>query len=133
MAAKLEDLPMYPKAVAFYRAVIAILDAPGLRRDRKLREQIADAADSILANMYEGFEQPTDAAFANYLFHSKASVAEVLGRLRLARLKHYITEEELLLRTNPGEELGRMLGGFIKYLKECDWKDRGRSWKDRDT
>jgi hypothetical protein len=25
-----------------------------------------------------------------------------------------------------GEEVGRMLGGWIKYLARCDFKDRGR-------
>jgi hypothetical protein len=24
-----------------------------------------------------------------------------------------------------GEELGRMLGGFIKYLRRSDWRNRG--------
>jgi hypothetical protein len=28
-----------------------------------------------------------------------------------------------------GEELMRMLGGWIAYLARCDWKDRGRHRK----
>jgi hypothetical protein len=46
MANKLEDLPIYHKAVAFWSAVNAILESPRLRKDRRLHEQIADANDS---------------------------------------------------------------------------------------
>jgi len=38
MANKLEDLPIYHKAVAFWSAVNAILESPRLRKDRRLHE-----------------------------------------------------------------------------------------------
>ena len=39
MAHKLEELPIYDKAEAFWGSVNATLDTPRLRRDRKLHEQ----------------------------------------------------------------------------------------------
>jgi four helix bundle protein len=126
MAKKLEELPIYQRAIEFCTAVIALLDRPGFRRDRGLHSQVADANDSITANMEEGFEQSTDAHFARYLFIAKSSLGEVLGRLRRARLKGYITQEELEARLHAGDELGRMLGGFIRYLSQSGFKDRGR-------
>ncbi len=108
MAHKLEELPIYHKAVAFWSAVNALLETPRLRRNRKLHEQISEANDSITANMVEGFEQGTDRAFANFLSYSKGSLAEQLAPF-----------------LGPGEELGKMLGGFIKYLRNCGWNDRG--------
>ena len=125
MANKLEELPIYHKAEAFWIAVNAILDRPRLRRDRKLHEQISEANDSITSNMVEGFEQGTDRAFAHFLTHSKASLAEVLKRLKQAYFKKHISKEELDERLPAGEELGKMLGGFIKYLRRSDWDDRG--------
>ena len=125
MAKKLEELPIYDKAVAFWSAVNAILESPRLRRDRDLHEQISDANDSITANMVEGFEQGTDRAFAHFLTHSKASLAEVLKRLKQAYFKKYMSEEELKPHLASGEELGKMLGGFIRYLRKSDWNDRG--------
>lgn len=125
MANKIEDLPIYHKAVAFWSAVNAILDSPRLRKDRRLHEQICNANDSITSNMVEGFEQGTDRAFANFLIHSKASLAEVLTRLKQAYFKKYISEEQLKPQLTNGEELGKMLGGFIKYLRRADWDDRG--------
>ena len=125
MANKIEDLPIYHKAVAFWSAVNAILDSPRLRKDRRLHEQIGNANDSITSNMVEGFEQGTDRAFAHFLTHSKSSLAEVLARLKQAYFKKYISEEELKPYLTNGEELAKMLGGFIKYLRRSDWDDRG--------
>ena len=116
---------MYHKAVAFWSAVNAILESPRLRKDRRLHEQIADANDSITSNIVEGFEQTTDRAFANFLTHSKASLAEVLARLKQAHFKKCISEDQLNPQLASGEELGKMLGGFIKYLRRTDWDDRG--------
>ena len=126
MANKIEDLRVYQKAMEFWVAVNALIERRGYWKDRKLRDQIVDANDSITANISEGFEQPTDAAFVQYLFHAKGSLAEVLSRLRTAHCKRYITDAELDERIHNGEELSRRLGAFIRYLDGCGWNDRGR-------
>ena len=59
--------------VAFCDAVDAILRRPEWRKDSDLREQIADANSSVTANMEEGFEQSSDAAFAVYVYRSMDS------------------------------------------------------------
>jgi four helix bundle protein len=126
MARSLEELPIYPKAVEFCVAVTALLDRPGFRKNCKLRDQIDNANDSILSNMSEGFEQPTDKAVEKYLFVAKGSAAEVLTRMATAQRKGCISAEEFARCKTMGDELQRMLGGWIKYLARCDWKDRGR-------
>jgi four helix bundle protein len=126
MAKTIEELPIFQRATEFWSAVNALLDRPGFARNRKLREQITEANDSITANMREGFEQPTDDAFNRYLFIAKGSLGVVLARLATARRKRCITPEELASRTAMGEELGRMLGGFIKYLARSGFKNRDR-------
>jgi four helix bundle protein len=125
VAHKLEELPIYLKAKEFWSAVNAILDRPRVRKDGDLHDQLSRASDSIPSNMVEGFEQGSDRAFANYLTYSKGSLAEALKWLKKAYFKKYITLDELETRLAAGEELGKMLGGFIKYLRRCDWKDRG--------
>jgi len=45
--------------------------------------------------------------------------------LKQAYFKKYISQEQLKLLLPSGEELGKMLGGFIKYLRRSDWNDRG--------
>jgi four helix bundle protein len=126
MVKTLEELLVHQKAIEFCRSINTILDRPALRRDRKLHEQINDANDSITANLSEGFEQSSDAAFASYVHHSKASAAEVLARLRQCQVKGYITDQELASRLKCGEELKRMMSALIRYLAGCNWRDRGR-------
>src|SRR5688572_24280130 len=126
MAHTLEELPLYLEVQKFWLATSAILTAPGLRKDHKLREQIESANDSIDANMKEGFEQPTDAAFANFVFTEKGSLAEVLTRSRQACEKGHITLQQVADLEALGKPLGKMMGGFIKYLHASGFTDRGR-------
>jgi four helix bundle protein len=132
MAKRLEELPVYSKVRAFEDAVDAILERPVCGRNRKLRDQIDSATESVLANMSEGFEQSTDAHLAKYLYTSKGSVAEAVDHLRRACRRRWITKAEYAQFAAMGAEIGRMLGGWINYLARCDFKDRGRRMKDRD-
>ena len=125
MAKKIGDLPIHSKVEEFWSAINAILDLPAVRKDSDLHSQISRANESVPSNMAEGFEQGTDRAFAHFLRYSKGSIAEILNRLRKAYYRRYITREQLDARVAQGEELEKMLGGFIKYLESCDWKDRG--------
>jgi four helix bundle protein len=125
MARKIEELPVYQRAVEFWIATTAILERPALRRDCRLWAQINDANDSILSNMKEGFELSTDNAFANLLGSAKGSCAEVVLRTEQAFRKRYLTREEYEERRQMGEEVQRMLGGFIKYLRRSAFRDRG--------
>jgi len=125
VARRLTELPVYARALAFGTAVSAIVRTPALRRDFKLTAQITTAADSISANIEEGFEQGTDKAFARYLNIAKGSLAETLGHLRRASGKGYLSPADLDPFVRDGDALGRMLGGFIKYLHHSDFKDRG--------
>jgi four helix bundle protein len=125
MANRLEDLPIYAHAVKFCDATNAILQRPALRRSRKLWNQLAEANDSILANMKEGFEQSSDDAFANMLTYSKGSCAEVVSRTFQAHRRRFVTAEEYAEHRDMGEQLQRMMGGFINYLRRSGFKDRG--------
>jgi four helix bundle protein len=125
MAQAVEDLKVWQRAQEFWVAVNALVDRSGFQRDRRLREQVKDAADSVVSNIAEGFEQPTDRAFAKYLFTSKALTAEVRKRMQMARHHGYITQDEDAACNELGDEVARMTTGLIKYLIKSDRKDRG--------
>ncbi|HJR58908.1 MAG TPA: four helix bundle protein [Vicinamibacterales bacterium] len=126
MAKKLDELPLYGRVTEFGVAVTEILDSPGLRKDWNLRRQLADATASIAANIEEGFEQGTDRAFARYVTIAKGSLGEVIGHLKRAQREGRLGAAEVEALVSKALELGRMCGGFIKYLHRCDWRDRGR-------
>ncbi len=126
MAKRLEELPLYSAVLEFWSAVSAILKNSQLRTNRRLFEQIDSANDSIDANMKEGFEQPSDAAFANLVYTAKGSLEEVVARTRQAVRKGLITDADLARVEELAEPLGKMMGGFIKYLRASGFTDRGR-------
>ena len=125
MARDFEDLLVWKKALAFWEAVDALLERPAFSKNYDLKNQIRDAIDSVISNIPEGFEQPTDRSFAQYLYRSKASAAEVRGRLLIAWKRGIIQPSDYGKCSAIGIELAKMLAGFIKYLRTCDRKDRG--------
>ena len=126
MAHKIDELPVFSKAQEFSVAVTAILARSKVRRDCDVYKQIVEANESILSNMDEGFEQGSDDGFAKYLYYSKGSIAEVMRRFRRATAKGEVSQADLDKLTVLSEPLSKMLGGFIKYLKRSNFKDRGR-------
>jgi four helix bundle protein len=125
MAKRVEELPVFGRAMEFWLAVNAIIERPQVRRIRRRYEQISEANDSITSNLREGFELPSDDAFANFVSYSKGSVGEVIMRLHSAHQKRLVTDQELADCVRMADELSRMMGGFIKYLRRSGFKDRG--------
>jgi four helix bundle protein len=122
---RIEDFEVWKKAECFSDAVNAILMRPILARNFRLHHQILSASDSIQANMSEGFEQPTDRAFARYLYISKGSTAEVCTRLGKACKRGCLTKAELRDLESRGNEIARMLTGLIKHLMKTPNRKRG--------
>jgi four helix bundle protein len=125
MAKKVEELEVWQRAKDLGVAVNATINGVNFQKDWKLRDQIRDATDSVLSNISEGFEQPTDRAFAHYLYVSKASNAETRVRLGVACRRSYISQVEFENCDRIGDQIARMLTGLIKYLVSSDRTDRG--------
>ena len=122
---ELKNCPCFCVRRGFSAAVTAILKGSTLRKNSKVYDQIVDANESITANIDEGFVQQSDEGFAKFLYYSKGSIAEVMRRLRRASLRGHVSREEVAALQPKAEELGRMIGGFIKYLRKSGFKDRG--------
>jgi four helix bundle protein len=106
---KTEHSEVRKKAQDFWVAVDAILQRQAFSREHKPRDQIKTAIDSITANMSEAFEQPTDKAFANFLFTSKGSTADACTRLGQSRARRCISDDELAAFKKQGEEIAKCL------------------------
>jgi four helix bundle protein len=110
MAHKVEELPVFSYADGFCDAVTAILKGSKLRKNGKLYEQIADANESIVANIDEGFDQQSDDGFAKFLQYSKGSLAEVMRRLRRAARREQVSREGESIRDAGSRIRDRGLG-----------------------
>jgi four helix bundle protein len=122
---KIEDFGVWKKAESFCDAVSAILTRPEFVKDFDLRGQVQSASDSVLSNMSEGFQQPTDRAFAKFLYVSKASTAEIGTRLGRAQKRGYLTRAELAVFQRQAAEVARMTTGLIKHLMKSPGRRRG--------
>ena len=86
-AKRLEELQVWSRAREMASAVSAITADGGFQRHPRLREQIDDASDSLLANIAEGFGQATDRAFARYLYIARGSANEIGAHLTVAEAR----------------------------------------------
>jgi len=126
VAETLEGLLVWQRARAFATAVSANLERPAFDRERRLRDQIRDATDSVVSNIAEGFEQSTDRGFVRYLYISKGSTKEVRIRLVLALERKLISVEEQSSADALGDELARLATALIKYLAKSNRRNRGQ-------
>jgi len=83
-----------------------------------LRDQVRRASLSIPSNIAGGFERGDNKEFIRYLTIAKGSAGEVFTQLHIARDQGYITDKDFEKLQDQTVRIGRMLGGFIQYLKK---------------
>ena len=102
----LEQFGAYQKARELFDLVVADMDA--LRSDPKcyrlIAQQIA-SADSICANIEEGYGRLSRAEYIRFLDIARGSAREIRGRYE--RMKHWLNQE--IIR-QPHELLDQIIG-----------------------
>jgi len=127
---KFEDLEIWRDARKFAQNIFETCSNSILfSRDFKLKEQINRSSGSIMDNIAEGFERNGRNEFIQFLSIAKGSAGEVKSQLYRAFDREYITQETLDNLYMEADELGRKIGGFIKYLAQSEV--RGSKFKDR--
>jgi len=106
----------YTKALELFDFVVADLAQLSARRqcDRLVAQQIA-SADSIAANIEEGYGRGTKREYCPFLVISRGSAQETAGRYR--RLRHWIPEETVEKRVALCDDIIGILTASIKGLR----------------
>lgn len=81
-----------------------------------MTSQIRRAAISIPANIAEGSERKSNKHFAHFIRIAQGSLAEVKCYIDLAKDLNFITVGSYDQLINQSQEVGRLLGGFLKKL-----------------
>ena len=68
---RFEELPCWIKARELCQAVYELVNLPDFRKDFGFRNQIWDAAGSVMDNIAEGFENSSTKEFVKFLGYSK--------------------------------------------------------------
>jgi four helix bundle protein len=124
---KFEDILAWQKARELTKEIYSRAKTGPFAKDFGLRDQIQRASVSIMGNVAEGFERGGDKEFIQFLSVSKGSCGEVKSHLYVALDQQYIVQEQFDRLYNSADEVGRLLAGFMAYLKTSDL--RGRKFK----
>jgi len=112
-----EDIEAWQKARELSKAVYAVTGDGVFARDFGLRDQIRRAAVSVMSNIAEGFDRGGNRELIQFLFIAKGPVAEVQAQLYAALDAGYVNQEHFRQLYDLAGDTGRLLGGFIRYLK----------------
>lgn len=81
-----------------------------------LGDQLRRASVSIASNIAEGSARGSKKDFAHFLRQADGSLQEVKCQITIAVKLGYIPREEAAKVYKKAEDIGRQLGGLIRYL-----------------
>jgi four helix bundle protein len=128
---RFEDLICWQKARSLANTIHDLTRHPEFSKDFRLRDQILDAAGSVMHNIAEGCDAGTDPEFVRFLKISRRSASEVQSELYLALDRKYIVEAELKLAYDQADEVKRLVNGLIAYLRKNSSNDGERICEDQ--
>ena len=115
---RFEDLQSWQKARLLTNLVYDLTDHTEFAKDFRLRNQIRDAAGSVMHNIAEGFDSGSNPEFIRFMKMARRSGSEVQSQLYLALDRKYITAEELKATYDIATEAKRLINGMIAYLRK---------------
>lgn len=119
---KFEDIKSWQLARNVTRKIYDASKVGSFGKDFALRDQIRRSTVSIMSNIADGFEREGNREFINFLTIAKASCAESRSQLYVAIDQNYLTQKQFNEIYRELSEIGNLLGGFIKYLRNSDLK-----------
>jgi four helix bundle protein len=114
---RFEDLQSWQKARQLANLVYEMTGHAEFARDFRLRDQIRDAAGSVMHNVAEGFDSGSNPEFIRFMKIARRSASEVQSQLYLALDRKYISSEELKTTYDVATEAKRLINGMISYLR----------------
>ncbi|HRU71292.1 MAG TPA: four helix bundle protein [Kiritimatiellia bacterium] len=117
---RFEDIVAWQKARQVSRETYTLTRLPGFKTDYDLKAQIRDAANSIMANIAEGFGRGGNKEFVQFLSIANGSVCEVQSHCYVALDQAYISQEQFDLLYAHCETAKQKIGAFMGYLQQSE-------------
>ncbi len=113
---KIEELDVYNLAEEISDEIWNIVLTWDLFAKDTVGKQICRAADSISANIAEGYGRFHFKENKNFCYYSRGSVLEVKSFLRKSRQRNLITEEQYSVLIKKLEIVHIKLNSYIKFI-----------------
>lgn len=111
------ELEVWKKARAFKKEVEALSKTFPADEKYRLCDQIIRSVRSINANIAEGHGRFTFKDQLHFCVQARGSLSETLNHLIDAFDASYISQSQLSEFKNKADEVGRLLNGYISYLR----------------
>lgn len=117
---RFEDLDCWQSGRKLRQTAYRLSRGKSFASDFALVGQIRRAAQSITANIAEGFEREGNREFIQFLSQAKGSVGEVKDELYTALDESYITQADFDAAYQVAEDTTRLIGGLMSYLRRAE-------------
>jgi len=115
---RFEQIEAWQEARRLTNAIYELTSEGKFARDFGLRDQIRQAAVSVMSNIAEGFERGGDKEFIQFLSLAKGSAGEIRSQLYVAFDQRYLSQTQFDDLAHQALHTGRLLAGFMNYLKK---------------
>jgi four helix bundle protein len=110
------DLLIWKRSRAWSKDIFWRTQEGSFARDQRLTVQINDSSESVMSNIAEGFGRGTQEEFVIFLGYALGSLMETQSHLCAAYDRKYLTKDEFGKYYAGGNELRKMIIGFIRSM-----------------
>ena len=115
---KLEELNIYNQANSISDKVWEIVDSWDFFKKDTIGKQLVRSADSISANIAEGYGRFFFKENRNFCYYSRGSLLETKNWLGKAFRRKIIEENDFIHLTDELDKLHKSLNAYIKYITD---------------